>query len=199
MNENSYTHIIDAIATKSYVVIEDALEDFLSDALIAFAKESSAYKNAGISSSAELQIDKTKRSDKTLWLEEDFGVQSEYLAFTQGLREAVNCSLYMGLSYYEAHFAMYEAGDFYEKHLDAFRGSKNRVLTTVFYLNDAWERSDGGELCIYDENDKLVEKVLPKKGTLVVFLSDKFPHEVLTAKRTRYSIAGWFRVDKRDS
>ncbi len=198
MNTNLYTHIIDEIVAKSYVVIEDALENSLSDALLAFAKASSAYKSAGISSSATLQIDKTKRSDKTLWLEEDLGVQSEYLAFAQGLREAVNRTLYMGLSYYEAHFAMYEAGDFYEKHLDAFVGSKNRVLTTVFYLNDAWEASDGGELCIYDKNDCLVETVLPKKGTLVVFLSDKFPHEVLAAKKTRYSIAGWFRVDKRD-
>jgi len=29
-----------------------------------------------------------------------------------------------------------------------------------------------------------------------VFLSDKFPHEVLPAKKKRHSIAGWFRVDK---
>lgn len=33
---------------------------------------------------------------------------------------------------------------------------------------------------------------------MVVFLSEKFPHEVLKANRKRYSIAGWFRVDVRD-
>lgn len=32
-------------------------------------------------------------------------------------------------------------------------------------------------------------------GTLVVFLSEEFEHEVLPAKRDRYSIAGWFRVN----
>jgi SM-20-related protein len=32
-------------------------------------------------------------------------------------------------------------------------------------------------------------------GTLVVFLSDRFPHEVRQASRLRYSIAGWFRVN----
>jgi SM-20-related protein len=37
--------------------------------------------------------------------------------------------------------------------------------------------------------------LLPTYGTLVVFLSDEFPHEVLKAHRDRYSIAGWFRVN----
>jgi len=37
--------------------------------------------------------------------------------------------------------------------------------------------------------------VLPQLGTLVVFLSEEFPHEVLAAQRDRYSIAGWFRVN----
>jgi len=30
---------------------------------------------------------------------------------------------------------------------------------------------------------------------LVVFLSEEFPHEVLKAKRSRFSVAGWFRVN----
>jgi len=28
---------------------------------------------------------------------------------------------------------------------------------------------------------------------MVLFLSDKFPHEVLPSKIDRYSIAGWFK------
>jgi len=51
-------------------------------------------------------------------------------------------------------------------------------------------------LIIYDENNNMIQKVFPHANTLVVFLSDKFPHEVLPAKKKRYSIAGWFRVDK---
>ncbi len=198
MNEKLYNEVIDAVAKQGYVVIENALDIALLEELVSYAKSATRYKSAGISSSAALRVDKTRRSDKTLWLEEDGGVQSNYLSFANGLREAVNRTLYMGLSYYEAHFALYEAGDFYEKHLDAFRGSKNRVLTTVLYLNEAWSEADGGSLCIYDAEDNLVQKVLPKMGTLVVFLSDKFPHEVLLAKKERYSIAGWFRVDRRE-
>ena len=36
-------------------------------------------------------------------------------------------------------------------------------------------------------------KVAPKAGTLICFESERFPHEVLAAGSTRYSIAGWFR------
>lgn len=108
----------------------------------------------------------------------------------------MNRELYLGINYYESHFALYEQGDFYEKHLDAFKNSKNRVVTTVYYLNEEWSEKDGGELVIYDEKNNLLTKVIPSANTLVVFLSDKFPHEVKPAKKKRYSIAGWFRTDK---
>ncbi len=49
---------------------------------------------------------------------------------------------------------------------------------------------------MYDDDNNFIKKVIPHANTLVVFLSDKFPHEVLPTKRKRYSIAGWFRVDK---
>ena len=86
--------------------------------------------------------------------------------------------------------------DFYERHLDSFKNSKNSVVTTVYYLDEAWGTDDGGELLIYDIEGKLIEKVLSESGTLVVFLSEKFPHEVLPTRRKRHSIAGWFRIDK---
>ena len=46
-----------------------------------------------------------------------------------------------------------------------------------------------------DSEDRKGTRVLPKKGTFVVFLSEDFPHEVLPATRTRHSVAGWFRVN----
>ena len=121
---------------------------------------------------------------------------SEFLAFISGLREYLNRSLFLGLTYYEAHFAHYKKGDFYEKHLDAFKSSKNRVVTTVYYLNEEWNQRDGGELLIYNKEEKLIKKVLPKQNTLVVFMSEEFPHAVDIAKKDRYSIAGWYRIDK---
>ena len=83
-----------------------------------------------------------------------------------------------------------------KRHVDAFKGQGNRVLSLVGYLNEDWLEENGGELVIYNSSDDVEgTKVLPKKNTLVVFLSEQFPHEVLPATRTRHSIAGWFRVN----
>ena len=198
MYENLYENIIDAIVEKGYIVIENVLSKESLTSLVKEASKESLYKKAGISSSTKLHLDENRRRDKIVWLDNDNERDKLYLDFTQGLRESLNRSLYLGQSYYEAHYALYEKDAFYEKHLDAFRGSKNRAVTTVFYLNEGWRDGDGGELLIYDEDDNLITQVKPTANTLVVFLSDKFPHEVLAANKIRYSIAGWFRVDKRD-
>ena len=109
------------------------------------------------------------------------------------IRTSLNRSFYLGLFDYESHFAKYEIGDFYKKHLDAFKGRSNRVFSTVCYLNTP---SKGGELLIYAENSNdVIARVSPKAGTLVVFESERFAHEVLAADDVRYSIAGWFRTN----
>ena len=192
-----YEKITDALVKDGYIVIENALDSQLSLELLDKAKLSKNYKRAGISASDAKHIDSSRRRDKILWLDEDNACVSTYLDFTNGLREYLNRSLYLGLSYYEAHFAVYQPGDFYEKHFDAFKNSKNRVVTTVYYLNDAWSEEDGGELLVYDNEENFIKKVIPKANTLVVFMSEEFPHEVLPARKERYSIAGWYRVDKR--
>ena len=195
MNEELFEKITDALVKDGYIIIEDALRPTLVSALLETAKKGTNYKSAGISKHANLHLDTSRRSDITQWLDEDANAQSEFLAFTRKLQEYLNRALYLGLHYYEAHFALYKEGAFYEKHLDSFKHSKNRVVTTVFYLNEEWDSKSGGELLIYNEDDKLLLEVQAKANTLVVFLSDKFPHEVVAAKRERYSIAGWFRVD----
>lgn len=197
MNAELFESITESLVESGYIVIENALDPILLEELSLYGEDESFYQKAGISSKSDLHIDSSKRSDKTLWLEEDGSSMSEYLLFADSLKNYLNQALYLGLCYYEAHFALYERGDFYEKHKDAFKGSKNRVVTTVLYLNKEWSTSDGGELLIYDNQDSLIEKVTPKMGTLVIFLSENFPHEVVRTKRKRHSIAGWFRVDKR--
>ena len=111
------------------------------------------------------------------------------------LRVEFNRSLFMGLFDYECHLAHYPNGAFYKKHLDAFKGRSNRVLTTVFYLNPEWREEDGGQLVIYGAQGEVLETVLPQQGRLVVFLSDRFVHEVLPSKRDRFSVTGWFRIN----
>jgi SM-20-related protein len=194
MSEKLYTKIIDALVEDGYIIINNALGYDLAQNLKQNAKTQDDYKRAGISASNSLHVDDNRRRDKISWLDEDGASVSEFLSFAKTLQNTINRELYLGIKYYESHFAIYDTNDFYEKHLDAFKNSKNRVVTTVYYLNDEWSEDNGGELIIYDEDNKEIAKVLPKADTLVVFLSDKFPHEVRPAKKTRYSIAGWFRV-----
>lgn len=35
----------------------------------------------------------------------------------------------------------------------------------------------------------------PTFGTMVIFLSNEFPHEVLPPRCSRYSLTGWFRLN----
>ncbi|QOP44591.1 2OG-Fe(II) oxygenase [Sulfurimonas sediminis] len=195
MYDKLYSKITDALVEDGYIVIENALEPALSQELSQISKNITKYKNAGISHKSTL--DRNRRKDKIYWLNEDDAVTCKYLSFTKGLQNYLNRHLYLGLKYYESHFALYEANDFYEKHLDAFKNSKNRVVTTVYYLNEDWENSDGGELVIYDKNDIQIQKITPHINTMVVFLSEVFPHEVFISNKERYSIAGWFRVDEK--
>ncbi len=41
---------------------------------------------------------------------------------------------------------------------------------------------------------KKIKKISPIGNKLVIFLSDKFLHEVLVTNKKRYSIAGWFTI-----
>jgi len=194
--EKLYLNITDALVEKGYIVIENAFESTLSKALYLFSTAQIGFKQAGISGAKDLHIDKNRRRDTILWLDEDGSTQSDYLNFAHGLRKHLNRELYLGLSSYESHFAIYEEGDFYEKHVDTFQKSKNRVVTTVYYLNEEWNENSGGELVIYDREENILATVSPNANTLVIFLSDTFPHEVLLAKKKRFSIAGWFRVER---
>ena len=196
MYQKLYSQITDTLVKDGVIVIKNALESKLSGELLNFAKHEKDFNRAGISAASDLHLDNNKRRDKIHWLDKSSQEQIDFLAFCDGLKEYLNKELYLGLSYYESHFAIYDKGDFYETHLDCFKNSKNRVVTTVYYLNENWGEKDGGELIVYDENNNFLTKVIPEANTLVVFMSEKFPHEVLPAKIKRHSIAGWFRVDK---
>jgi SM-20-related protein len=111
------------------------------------------------------------------------------------LRQALNRELLLGLEELEAHFALYPPGAGYARHRDRFRDDDARVLSTVFYLNPDWREADGGALRLHLPACAPVahRDFFPVAGTLVVFLSADFEHEVLPASRDRLSIAGWMR------
>ncbi|MDQ6647670.1 MAG: 2OG-Fe(II) oxygenase, partial [Pseudomonadota bacterium] len=80
----------------------------------------------------------------------------------------------------------------YARHLDRLRDNDARVISAVFYLNDDWLDSQGGALRLYLPNGS-TRDIYPRAGSLLLFLSARFEHEVLPATRDRLSIACWMR------
>lgn len=155
------------------------------------------FKQAGVGRAAQQMSNSSIRRDSISWIESREGVQGQWLLFCETLQQHLNRSLMMGLFSFESHFAHYSPGAFYKTHFDAFKGQANRVLSVVLYLNPVWGAEDGGEMVMYSDTDhsSVLCKIRPTAGTLVVFLSEDFPHEVLPARRDRYSIAGWYRIN----
>jgi SM-20-related protein len=194
----------DALTIDGYLIIDksmpDALLQNLSDSFQALNQ--SDFKAAGIGRQSDFQLHESIRSDKIHWITNTTVTTSDFLQWMESLRVGLNRRLFLGLFDYESHFAYYPIGAFYKKHVDAFRDSRksaksNRVLSTVLYLNKDWHTSHGGELVVYHENgQQILEKILPEFGRMIIFLSEKFPHEVLAGNRERKSIAGWFRINE---
>ncbi|MBN7824925.1 2OG-Fe(II) oxygenase [Bowmanella dokdonensis] len=180
------------------MVVPDLIPMQLAQALLeeVTAFNEQQFQQAAIGREQQQQQNPFVRTDAIRWLSQQSSAQAQFLCLMEQLRVELNRRLFMGLFDYECHFAHYAPGDFYKKHLDAFKGKTNRILSTVLYLNPGWTADDGGELLMYEKDDKQpFLKLTPLFGQMVIFLSERFPHEVLAAKRDRYSIAGWFRVN----
>lgn len=194
--EDMLDRVADRLHRLGYLVLPSALPAAITLALqerIGQIADTAHW--AGVGRGAQQQVAAAIRTDRIHWLNRDDPAEAAYLHWMEGLRLGLNRRLNLGLFEYEAHFAVYEPGAYYRRHLDAFQGSANRVLSTVFYLNPAWSQALGGQLLIYEsEGSAVIECVSPASGTMALFLSAVFPHEVLPGQRLRHSIAGWFRI-----
>lgn len=207
-DESQLDTIADALAAPGYTIIDGLLPKKLIGSLLIHFNQlhEDEFKSAGIGRQIDFQLKATIRSDKIHWIHADAEnateTTTEFLQWMESFRVGLNRRLFLGLFDFESHFARYAVGAFYKKHLDAFRGrdqgpQPNRVLSIVLYLNEHWQIESGGELLIYSEDgERVLEKISPVCGRMVIFLSEKFPHEVLPAKCERNSIAGWFRINE---
>lgn len=192
LTSDSIKPIADAIHAQGYAVVQGFLG---VEAISALADEcrNADLKATAVGRGADRLERPQVRGDRTRWLEKSdaSAVQRVYFDAMEALRFGLKRELMLGLDELEAHFATYAPGTFYAKHRDRFRGDDARVLSSVLYLNDGWQESDGGALRLYLPHRHL--DIYPSADKLVVFLSADFEHEVLAATRDRLSIAGWFR------
>ena len=150
------------------------------------------FQAAKIGRQQTLQSNEQVRNDRILWLDGAHAAEQQYCAWLTQLQQHLNRQFYLGLTHFESHYAVYQPGDFYKKHVDAFKGQSNRKVSLVLYLNENWRQSDGGELLLHTEQPL---RFLPQFASFALFMSDEIAHEVLPSHKTRYSIASWFRVD----
>ncbi|MES3008488.1 MAG: 2OG-Fe(II) oxygenase [Pseudomonadota bacterium] len=204
-----FSRIAEDLITKSWSVIPNALPSALCALLAGQLKVSDGadFSAAGIGRGSMHTLKPAVRRDEIRWIEGATTAERAWLDWSRRLQSTLNRRLYLGLFSFESHFAHYRPGAFYRKHVDAFKAApvqddtstsgSNRVLSLVAYFNSHWQPDDGGELVLYDaQGDTEIIRVIPELGTLVIFLSEEVPHEVLPTQRDRYSIAGWYRVNQ---
>ncbi|PTS94826.1 proline hydroxylase [Pedobacter sp. HMWF019] len=176
-------------------------EDFLTSSLAINLKKNllelyagHQFRNAGIGNERLVRQDQLIRSDQIYWLDRKHNNSYENSFFDCIDRFVIylNDTCYAGITGYEFHYALYENGSFYKKHLDQFKTDGSRKYSMIIYLNADWKESDGGELCIHHADH--LQMVNPLNRTCVFFKSSELEHEVLLTNTARMSITGWLKV-----
>ncbi len=177
-------------------------ENFLSTVLATSLKENLKLLNlenklrlAGIGNDLLINQDKKIRGDRVYWIDRKHKNihENKFLDLIDLFVLHLNSTCYTGITGYEFHYAYYETGSFYKKHMDQFKNNDSRQYTMIFYLNEDWELKDGGELCIH--HAEKLQNISPQNGKSVFFRSNEVLHEVLTTNKDRFSITGWFKIN----
>jgi SM-20-related protein len=194
--------MVDDLSNHSYAVVDGFLSDIEVEQyrkLLRIRFDSGDFKAAGIGNADRYNIDTQIRSDHISWLDPvTDGPQLGSLF--QKIEEVVsylNRTCYLALSDFEFHFARYQPGSFFKRHLDAFQSDDSRKISMVMYLNEDWKESEGGAIHLYlnqSDQPEQTKVVYPVSGRLVCFRSDIIEHEVIPATRPRLSITGWLKT-----
>lgn len=197
---SDHSPLLDALERDGYAITDGLIDRPLAESLRQEAGTLHAdgvFRPADVGGGRSRERRVATRTDHIHWLDvAASNVQQAFLGAMESLRQAINQRLLLGLFDLECHYACYAPGGFYRTHLDRLQHDDRRALSAVFYLNDAWTADDGGALRIYlgDVPGGDYRDVLPCLGTLALFLSDRYWHEVLPARRPRFAVTGWFRT-----
>ncbi|RUR18094.1 2OG-Fe(II) oxygenase [Legionella sp. km535] len=186
------------ICTQGYHLIDQFIAPEHFRALILYCQnlhQQGEFRNARIGHKLQAHNNQAIRTDEICWLEEQTTEPSvqAYLKQTNELACLLNRTLFLGLAEFETHFAVYQPGTYYKKHVDQFATQKTRKISCVYYLNEHWQEDFGGELILYSKEDQFLQKIMPRGNRFICFNSE-LPHEVCLTHRTRYSLTGWMKT-----
>lgn len=201
---------LEELKSKGYVIIENFLPESLQESLrqdVRRLREKAKFKVAKIGQDATNALNTNIRVAETCFIGRNKlndvpdDTRSELYEILDQIRKDLPQPLDVNLS--EFLYAYYPSGGFYRRHRDAIPGSASmlRKFSLLMYLNKDWSEKDGGKLRMHMDSggDELPVgaepdylDVAPKGGTLVLFSSDKMPHEVLNTESERVAIVGWY-------
>lgn len=189
--------MIQGLLTKEYGLSTSFLDAVLlrglRQNLLGFHQKGEMHP-AGVGRNFDYQHNAKIRGDVIRWIDQqskdpfERQLMDKIAAFITFL----NGSCYTGINDWEFHYAYYEPGSFYQRHLDQFKSDRGRKFSFVLYLNEDWQETDGGHIVLYTSMG--AESIVPYGGQAVFFKSDELEHEVRAAPcRARISIAGWLK------
>lgn len=182
--------ILDDLDQHGFCIIDEAYDHTYVEQLIEECTHNlNRFRDAAIQNGVVSHI----RSDHILWLNEDLPVSQQHAQVLHELAQHFNRAFFLGIKDVEAHFACYNAGEFYALHRDNPHGKNGRMISAVYYLHDEWQDDWGGQLHLQDKNQQW-HTLQPQPNRIVMFQSDLL-HEVLKAKHQRLSITAWLRSD----
>ena len=197
--EEVFNALIDSFVVDKVGIANDFLSSEMTSRLRANLTNfysQNKLRSAGIGNHILTDVQKSIRTDVIYWLDRAHNdpVENDFFDLMDAFVLHLNRTCYTGITGYEFHYALYEKGSFYKKHLDQFRNNESRQYSMILYLNEDWTQGDGGELCIYPEH-KAAQSISPTNGKSVFFKSSDMEHEVLLTNKPRMSITGWLKIN----
>ena len=180
--QNQFEELIQGLIDDDYGCCNDFLLPSTMAGLrtnMTMLDDAGIMKAAGIGNKMDFQKDKLIRGDKVKWIEEQSTNHFEeiYLKKIWKFINHLNKTCFTSISTFESHYANYERGSFYKRHLDQFKNEKGRKYSIVLYLNQDWKAEDDGLLSLYPLNEAQKD-ITPLEGRMVFFRSDEMEHEV---------------------
>ncbi|MFU8928009.1 2OG-Fe(II) oxygenase [Acinetobacter puyangensis] len=188
LNSWNIDDILDDLNQYGFALIDDA---YPVDYLQAISEECidnlQRFRDAAIQNGVVSNI----RNDHILWINDQLPIAHQHILSLEHFSQQLNRAFFFGIKEVEAHFACYNAGEFYALHRDNPQQKNDRVISVVFYLHTDWQDDWGGELRLQDKHGSW-HIITPKTNRIALFQSDLL-HEVLVAKQQRLSITAWLR------
>ena len=192
----SFNALIDGFIDNKVGIANDFLSELLAghlrdNLLKLFVDE--RLLAAGTGNAGSVIHDKLFRKDIIYWLDRNHNdaYENAFFVLMDKFVAHLNETCYTGITGYEFHYTLYEAGSFYKKHIDQFKNNDSRQYSMILYLNPGWVDKDGGALCMHHSDRQ--EHISPDNRKAVFFKSSELEHEVLVTNKPRMSITGWLK------